>query len=282
LKLANLELKNPLMNASGICSCYPSLLKTWEKAGIGAVVTKAFGVEENPGNPGPVVIEPYPGAILNCMGFPNPGHKHFLEEMEKYDFEVPVIFQIYGRDKSEFSFLIKKSNPIADAYELNVSCPHAKEGGYQIGFEPKYLRKVLKDARKSTSKPISVKLPYYSADEEKLKEVVKIVEETKMDWITEINTVRAMDYSVEFGRPILSNKIGGQSGPSIHYMALAQIYKTREITNLPIVGSGGIVNYYDVKRMLGIGANAVQLGSGLLYYDSIDDFVKNILEGLKC
>ncbi len=90
-----------------------------------------------------------------------------------------------------------------------------------------------------------------------------------------------MDYSVEMGRPILSNEIGGQSGPTIHYPALAQVHETRKLTDLPIVASGGIVRAYDVKRFFGVGANAVQLGSGLLYYKSIEDFVKNILEGLK-
>jgi len=114
-----------------------------------------------------------------------------------------------------------------------------------------------------------------------LKEVIEIVEETEMDWITEINTLRAMDYSVEFKRPVLSNKIGGQSGPTIHYCALAQVFKTREITDLPIVASGGIVGAYDAKRFFGVGANAVQLGSGLLYHGGyrnnkhtgIEDFV---------
>ncbi len=279
MKLADLELKNPLMNASGICS-FPPLLKRWEKAGVGAVVTKSIGIESNPGNQGPVLIEPYPGAVLNSMGFPNPGYEYFLEEMEEYNFGVPIITSIYGRDENEFGFLVKKLEPVSDAFELNVSCPHAKRGGYQIGFEPKILKKSLKNARKSTEKPVSVKLPYYSADEKKLKEVIEIIEETEMDWITEINTVRAMDYSVEIGRSLFSNKIGGQSGPSIHYLALAQVYKTRELTDLPIVGSGGIVRAYDAKRFFGVGTDAVQLGSGLLYYDSIEDFVKNILEGI--
>lgn len=279
LKLADLKIKNPLMNASGICS-FPPLLKRWEKAGVGAVVTKSIGMEPNPGYQNPVVIEPYPGAILNCMGFPNPGCEYFLEEMKEYEFDVPVIVSLYGRDEYEFAFLAKKLEPVADAFELNVSCPHAKRGGYQIGFEPRLLRKSLKNARKSTEKPISVKLPYYSADDRKLKEVIGIVEETEMDWITEINTLRAMDYSVEIGRPVLSNKIGGQSGPTIHYCALAQVYKTRELTDLPIVASGGIVTAYDVKRFFGVGANAAQLGSGLVYYESIEDFVETVSSGL--
>ena len=289
MKLANLELKNPLMNASGVCS-FPPLLKRWEEAGVGAVVTKSIGIEPSPGNRGPVLIEPYPGAVLNSMGFPNPGYEYFLEEMKEYSFDVPVITSIYGRDEYEFGFLVKKLEPVSDAFELNVSCPHAKKGGYQIGFEPKILRKSLKNARESTENPVSVKLPYYSADERKLKEVIEIVEETEMDWITEINTLRAMDYSVEIERPIFSNKFGGQSGPTIHFCALAQVYKTRELTDLPIVASGGIVSAYNVKRFFGVGANVAQLGSGLLYYGEyrdnkhtgIEDFVKAILEGLKC
>ncbi len=282
MKLSYLELKNPTMNASGVCSSYPSILKRWERAGVGAVVTKPLKMEESPGNSNPTVIEPYPGVILNCMGFPGPEYKYFLNEIKEYEFEVPLIFQIYGKDEKEFGFLIKESEQYADAFELNVSCPHAKKGGYEIGFEPKILRRFLKKSRKSTDKPISVKLPYYSADERKLKDVVAIIEETEMDWITEINTLRAMDYSPAFGKPILSNEIGGQSGPSIHYCALEQVFKTRKLTDLPIVASGGIVNAHDAKRFFGVGANAVQLGSGLLYHETIEEFVKSILEGIKC
>jgi dihydroorotate dehydrogenase (NAD+) catalytic subunit len=282
LKLSNLELKNPTMNASGVCSSYPSLLKRWERAGVGALVTKPIRMEESPGYKNPTFIEPYPGAILNAMGIPGGDYKYSLNEIKQYEFEVPVIFQIHGKNEKEFGFLIKEAHPYGDAFELNVSCPHIDKGGYHIGFEPKILKKVLKKARKSTDKPISVKLPYYSADERKLKDVIEIIEETEMDWITEINTLRAMDYSPELGRPILSNKIGGQSGPTIHFCAQAQVFKTREFTDLPIVATGGIVNAYDVKRFFGVGANAVQLGSGLLYHENIEDFVKKILDGIQC
>jgi len=280
MRIATLELKNPVMNASGICSYPPSLLKRWEEAGVGAIVTKSIGINPQEYYKNPTVVEPFHGVILNAMGLPGPGYKNFREEMEEYNFEVPVIVSLHGKDEDEFGFLIRELNPVADAYELNVSCPHAKAGGYRIGYEPVLLRKLLKKARKSTDKPLSVKLPYYSADDRKLKEVVEVIEECEMDWITEINTLRSMAYSVEFGKPILSNEVGGQSGPSIHCCALAQVYMTRKLTDLPIVGVGGIVIAKDAKEFFGVGANAVQLGSGLLYYDTIEDFVKNVLSGL--
>jgi dihydroorotate dehydrogenase (NAD+) catalytic subunit len=164
-----------------------------------------------------------------------------------------------------------------------VSCPHAQSGGSGIGYEPEILEKVLKAARAATEKPVSVKLPPYMADQRKLEAVVRIAEQTGMDWITEINTLSAMDFSLEFGIPILSRGIGGQSGPSIHYIALAQVAKTRKLTKLPIVAVGGIVNSYDANRFLhpGVGANAVQLGSGLLYHKSIKSFVRKVLRCLK-
>jgi dihydroorotate dehydrogenase (NAD+) catalytic subunit len=279
MKLANLELKNPVMNAAGVCSFTP-LLKRWEKAGVGAVVTKSIGIKPQPGYNNPTLTEPFPGVILNAMGLHGPGYKAFLKEMKEYEFEVPVIVSLHGKDEEELSFLAKELEPVSNAYELNVSCPHAKAGGYQIGYEPTLLRKVLKKVRKSTDKPISVKIPYYSADERKLKEVVETIEECEMDWITEINTLRAMAFDAEMGRPVLSNKIGGQSGPSVHCPALAQVYKTRELTDLPIVGVGGILTAKDAKEFFGVGANAVQLGSGLLYHKSIEEFVKTVLSGL--
>jgi dihydroorotate dehydrogenase (NAD+) catalytic subunit len=280
MKFAGLELRNPTMNAPGVCSYPPSLLKRWEAAGVGAVVTKPVGMEARPGNKNPTLINPYYGVFINCMGLPGPGYKYFINELKKVEFEVPIIEQIHGKDEREFGFLVKYSHPYVDAFELNVSCPHAKTGGYHIGFNPEVLRKVLEESRKATDKPIGVKLPYYSSDDEKLKKVIDVIEETGMDWITETNTLRAMDFDPVLGIPILSNKIGGQSGKSIHFCALAQVYKTRELTDLPIVGSGGIENAYDAKRFFGVGANAVQLGSGLANYETMEEFVKTVLEGL--
>ena len=284
MKLAGLELKNPLMNAPGVCSYPPSLLKRWEAAGAGAVVTKPVGIEPRLGNKNPCLITPYQGVAINCMGLPGPGYKHFLSEFKEYDFEVPLIIQVHGKDESEFGFLLREARDYGDAFELNVSCPHAKTGGYHIGFNTKNLRKVLKESRKATDKPIGVKLPYYSSDDEKLEKVIDVIEETDMDWITEINTLRAMDFDPKLGIPILSNKVGGQSGKSIHFCALAQVYKTRQLTELPIIGSGGVEDSYDAKRFFGVGANAVQLGSGLASYhkkeDDIGSFVKAVLKDL--
>lgn len=282
--LAGLKLRNPTMNAPGVCSYPPSLLKRWEAAGIGAVVTKPVGIEPREGNKNPCLITPYQGVAINCMGLPGPGYKNFLNELKEYEFEVPLIIQVHGKDKNEFGFLLREANDYGDAFELNVSCPHAKSGGYHIGTDPEVLRDVLEESRKATDKPIGVKLPFYNTDDKKLEDVVRIIEETDMDWITEINTLRAMDFDPKLGIPILSNKVGGQSGKSIHFCALAQVYKTRQLTKLPIIGSGGIEDSYDTKRLLGVGANAVQLGSGLgSYYEAEDDietFVKTVLKDL--
>lgn len=284
MKLANLYLKNPTMNGSGICSWPPSMLKAWEEAGVGAAVTKSMGRESQLGYKNPTVVEPIPGVILNAMGLPGPGYKEFLKEMKEYKFSIPVIYSVHARDEYDFAFLVKKADNLADAFELNVSCPHSPHGkvsGYIIGYEPKILRKVLKKVRSATERPISVKLPYYSADNRKLKEVVQVIEECEMDWITEINTLSAMAFSDGLDTPILANKTGGQSGPSIHCCALAQVYRTRGLTDMPIVGVGGIVNSKDARDFFKAGANAVQLGSGLLYHKSnIGKFVKEVLSGL--
>lgn len=279
MKLAGLELKNHIMTASGICS-YPDMLKRMEIAGVAAVVPKTIGIEAREGYRNPTVVEPYHGVILNCMGRPGPGYKAFRSEMEEYSFNVPVIVSIDGKDENEFAFLIRELDSVADAYELNVSCPNVDIGGYHIGYEPVLLEKVLRESRKVTEKPLSVKLPYYSGDDRKLERVIRVIENSGMDWITEINTLRSMSYSVEMGRPVLSNIVGGQSGPSIHGCALAQVYNTMKLTDLPIVGVGGIVKSDDAKDFLSVGACAVQLGSGLMYYDTPEDFVAAVLSGL--
>ncbi|MFH0929150.1 MAG: hypothetical protein V1818_02210 [Candidatus Aenigmatarchaeota archaeon] len=276
MKLAGLELKNPLMNGSGICSNF-DMLKVWERSGVGAVVTKGTTVYENYGGSGVKATNPYHGLILNCMKNPSPGHKHFIMEREEYEFEIPLINQLLGMDGKEFSFLARKTEKVCDAFELNVSCSHSNYGGYRIGFKTKVLKDVLKKTRKSTDKPIFVKLPYYSSDYEKLRDVVGVIEDTGMDGITSMNSVGAMDYSPELKRYII---IGGQSGHSIHHMSLFQVRNIRKLTKLPIIASGGIVGSYDVKRFEGVGANAYQLGSGLAEYKTIDDFVKNVMKGL--
>ncbi|MFH1473825.1 MAG: tRNA-dihydrouridine synthase [Candidatus Aenigmatarchaeota archaeon] len=280
MDFACLELRNPTTNAPGVNSSTPDLLKSWEDAGIGAVVTKPIGMVARTGNPNPTLINPYPGVYINCMGLPGPGYKYFLNELSEYNFEVPVIIQIHGKDEKEFNHLISYAHDYGDGFEVNVSCPHAKLGGFHIGFDSYVLRRVLKESRKATDKPIGVKLPYYSSDDRKLEKVVRVIEETGMDWITEINTLRAMDYDPIVGKPRLSNTFGGQSGKSIHFCALAQVKKTRELTYLPIAGSGGVENSYDAKRFFGVGANVVQLGTGLEIYKNVEEFVKAVLKDL--
>jgi dihydroorotate dehydrogenase subfamily 1 len=276
MKLASLELKNPLMNAAGICSTLP-MLKKWEEAGVGALVTKSITKEECSGGSGVKVTIPYKGVVLNCMKNPNPGYDEFSRERKNYEFDVPLIVQIMGKDEKDFGFLERKLEDDSDGFEINVSCPHSDKGGYRIGFKPDLLKKVLNESRKSTDKPVFVKLPYYGTDYEKLEDVVRVIEEEKIDGITSMNTVGAMDYSPELGRFIK----GGQSGHSIHHLALFQVDNIRKLTDLPIIASGGIEKPYDIERFKGLGANAYQLGSGLANYNmSVERFVKKILDGL--
>jgi dihydroorotate dehydrogenase (NAD+) catalytic subunit len=262
-EIAGLKLANPTMLASGILGYTGLSLKSVIEAGAGAVVTKSMGLEPRTGYPNPTVVQVDCG-LLNAMGLPNPGISHFKEEMKELkNTGVPTIVSIYGYSSEEFAKVAETSAKMgADAIELNVSCPHIKKAGAEIGCDPLLLADVVKEVKKKVAKPVIVKLTPNVAN---IGEIAKTAEEAGVDAITAINTVKAMSIEIETGRPLLANKFGGLSGPAIKPIAVRCVYDVYRSVDVPVIGCGGITGWQDAIEFMLAGASAVQIGTAIAF-----------------
>ena len=247
------------------------------KSGAGAVVTKSIGIKTKKGYNNPKLIELEHG-ILNAMGLPNPGINNFKKEItELKKIKKPIVGSIYGSNTNEFETLCKKMQEYGvDAIELNMSCPHAKGYGLEIGSDPKLVRNIVSNSKKAVDIPIFVKI---SPNLMNIVEIAKAAEKGKADAIVAINTIKAMKIDLDIKKPVLYNKIGGYSGPAIKPIGIRCVYEISQNIDIPIVGCGGINTGEDAIEYMMAGASAIQIGSGL-YYREIDVF-KKICEEIK-
>jgi dihydroorotate dehydrogenase (NAD+) catalytic subunit len=262
-EIAGLKLANPTMLASGILGYTGLSLKSIIEAGAGAVVTKSMGLEPRTGYPNPTVVQTDCG-LLNAMGLPNPGISHFKEEMKELkNTGVPTILSIYGYSSEEFAKVAETAVKVgADALELNVSCPHVKKAGAEIGCDPLLLTEIVKEVKKRVNIPMIVKLTPNVAN---IGEIAKAAEEAGADAITAINTVKAMNIEIETGRPLLANKFGGLSGPAIKPIAVRCVYDVYRSVDVPVIGCGGIASWQDAVEFMLAGASAVQIGTAIAF-----------------
>ncbi len=262
-EIAGLKLANPTMLAAGILGYTGLSMKSVIEAGAGAVVTKTMGLEPRTGYPNPTVVQVDCG-LLNAMGLPNPGISHFKEEIKELkNTGVPTILSIYGFSSEEFAKVAETAVKIgADALELNVSCPHIKKAGAEIGCDPLLLTEIVKEVKKKVAKPVIVKLTPNVAN---IGEIAKAAEEAGADAITAINTVKAMNIEIETGRPLLANKFGGLSGPAIKPIAVRCVYDVYRSVDIPIIGCGGIASWQDAVEFMLAGASAVQIGTAIAF-----------------
>ena len=217
--LAGLKLANPTVLASGILGYTGDSMQRVAEAGAGAVVTKSVGIEPRPGYPNPTVVQAEAG-LINAIGLPNPGIDDFAEEIAyaKTVLKVPLIVSVFGYTAEEYATAAEKAVKAgADAVELNVSCPHVKDTGHEIGQNPKTLAEVVEKVKASVKKPVIVKLSPNVTD---IVEIAKTAVRAGADALTAVNTVKAMAIDVEAQMPVLSNVKGGLSGPAIKPIAL--------------------------------------------------------------
>jgi len=257
-----LRLANPTMLASGILGYATETLERIVEGGAGAVVTKSVGITPREGYANPTIVQTNCG-LINAMGLPNPGIDEFVKEIHeaKNTLNVPLIVSVYGFSTEEYAKVAKKAmNAGADAVELNVSCPHVKETGSEIGQNPKILTEVVEKVKAVVDKPVFVKL---SPNVTSIAETAEAAVKAGADAITAINTVKAMAIDTETAMPILSNKIGGLSGPAIKPIAIRCVYEIYEHVKVPIIGCGGITNWRDAVEFLLAGATAVQIGTAV-------------------
>jgi dihydroorotate dehydrogenase (NAD+) catalytic subunit len=281
IEIAGLKLSNPLILASGILGYTGMSLKNVIDAGAGAVVTKSMGLEPRTGYCNPTVVQTDCG-LLNAMGLPNPGISYFKEEMaELKKIKATTIVSVYGFSTKEFeetAIIAEKMG--ADAIELNVSCPHVKKAGAEIGCDPLLIIQIVKAVKKQVNKPVIVKLTPNVAD---IAEIAKAAEEAGADAITAINTVKAMVIDIETGMPILANKFGGLSGSTIKPIAVRCVYDVFREVNIPVIGCGGISSWQDAVEFILAGASSVQIGTSIAFkgvnvFSSIANGIKKYLK----
>jgi len=262
VSLADLRLANPTILASGILGYSAETLKSIVEGGAGAVLTKSVGLKPRVGYVNPTIAQTSCG-LINAMGLPNPGINEFVKEIReaKTVLDVPLIVSVYGFSGEEYAKVAKKAvETAADAIELNVSCPHVRETGSEVGQNPKILADVVGKVKAVVDKPVFVKL---SPNVTSIVEMAEAAVKAGADAITAINTVKAMAIDTETTMPILSNKIGGLSGPAIKPIAIRCVYEIYEHVKVPIIGCGGITNWRDAVEFLLAGATAVQIGTAV-------------------
>jgi dihydroorotate dehydrogenase (NAD+) catalytic subunit len=263
VEVAGLQLKNPVMPASGTYGYGREWLPFIKPNFFGAVVTKGVSLAPWTGNPPPRICET-PAGMLNAIGLQNPGVDQFIAEAIPFlrEYQVPVIVNLVGRTIDEYAEVARRldSIPEISGFELNISCPNVKEGGIAFGMDPAAAFDVTQAVRAATRKPLLVKLSPNVTD---IVLIARKVAEAGADGLTLINTLLGMAIDVEKRRPVLGNITGGLSGPAIKPVALRMVWQVYEAVKLPIIGVGGIVSATDAIEFIMAGATAVQIGTGM-------------------
>ncbi|MGP1569781.1 MAG: dihydroorotate dehydrogenase [Eubacteriales bacterium] len=262
VNIAGIELKNPVMPASG--TFMPkNTSEFYDITKLGAVVTKGVADTPWPGNPMPRIAETY-GGMLNSIGLQNPGAEQYIKEDLEFlkDKDVPIISNIAGHSIDEYVCTCQKlEDTNVDMFEINISCPNIEEGGMSFGTDPVMAAKVTSAVKKITKKPVIVKLSPNVTD---ITQIAKAVETAGADAVSLINTLLGMRIDINRKKPILANKMGGFSGPAVFPVALRMVYQVRRTVNIPIIGMGGIMTWEDAVEMIMAGADAVAVGTAAL------------------
>jgi dihydroorotate dehydrogenase (NAD+) catalytic subunit len=269
VQLPGLNLKNPVMPASGCFGFGREFSGFYDLSELGAIMIKATTVEPRFGNPTPRVAETSAG-MLNAIGLQNPGlHKVISEELPFLDqYDVPIIANVAGSTEEDYVAVAKEISKVSNvhALELNISCPNVKEGGITFGTVPEIAKKLTEKVKAVSQVPVYVKLSPNVTD---IVEMAKAVEAGGADGITMINTLVGMRINLQNAKPVIANKTGGLSGPAVKPVAIRMIYEVSQQVNIPIIGMGGIQNAEDVIEFFYAGASAVAVGTA----NFVDPFV---------
>ena len=260
VKLPGLNLKNPIIPASGCFGFGREYAELYDLSILGGIAIKSATLEKRFGNPLPRVAET-PMGMLNAIGLANPGVDVIKEKELPWlaQFDTEIMANIAGSKEEDYVEVIRRLNdsPVVKAYELNISCPNVKHGGIGLGMDPKLAAHVTRICKEAAEKPVYVKL---SPNVTNIVEIAKAVEEAGADGIVMINTMMGMRLDLRTGKPVLANVTGGLSGPAIKPVAIRMVYQVAQAVNIPIIGVGGITCAEDVLEFLLAGASAVEVG----------------------
>ncbi len=255
----SLQLSNPFLLASGILDENGYTMRRILDEGAAAVVTKSIGMEERSGYKPPIVSVDDP-IVINAVGLPNPGILNVGNEIKiAKKSGKPVVGSIFGKDVNEFVYLAGKMEEYGtDAIELNLSCPHVKGFGSEIGGDSSLVKEIVENVKGSVKIPVWSKL---SPNVTSLIDIARAASDS--DAIVLINTVRGMKIDIHSGRPVLTNRLGGLSGPSIKPVGIRCVYEVKSSIDIPVIGVGGIESAVDAIEYIMAGASAVQIGTAL-------------------
>jgi len=261
VELPGLNLKNPIMPASGCFGFGREYSQFYDLSTLGAIMIKATTVEPRFGNPTPRVAETSAG-MLNAIGLQNPGLDKVINEELTWleQFDVPIIANVAGSLEEDYVQVAKEisKSPNVHALELNISCPNVKTGGIAFGTFPEIAKDLTKKVKSVSEVPVYVKL---SPNVSNIVEMAKAVEAGGADGLTMINTLIGMRIDLKTGIPVLANKTGGLSGPAIKPVAIRMIHEVSQHVSLPIIGMGGVQSAEDVIEYFYAGASAVAVGT---------------------
>lgn len=266
VKIPGMTLKNPLITASGTFGFGKTISACYDLNKLGAITTKTITLEPRSGNKLPRIAEEN-GAYLNSIGLENPGVDAFLNNditwLEQNYPDLNVIANVGGSTTNDYVEVVKKlnTNNYIKAYEINVSCPNVKAGGILFGKDPHFLKELVCAIKAEANKPIYIKL---TPNVDDITILAKAAIDGGCDGLTLINTLVGMSICLKTKKPLLGNKIGGVSGPSIKPIAIKAVYDVASKYDVAIIGTGGVTNSKDVLDFIVAGASCVSCGTANL------------------
>ena len=253
VNLAGVELKNPVMTASGTFGSGEEYSEFVDLNRLGAVVTKGVANVPWPGNPTPRIAETY-GGMMNAIGLQNPGIDVFCERdipfLKKYD--TKIIVNVCGKTTEEYCEVVERlADEPVDLLEINISCPNVKEGGIAFGQNPKAVEEITREVKRRAKQPVIMKLSPNVTD---ITETAKAAEAGGADVLSLINTLTGMKIDIH-------RQAGGVSGPAVKPIAVRMVYQVANAVKVPVIGMGGITTYEDAVEFILAGATAVSVGT---------------------
>ncbi len=261
VNLAGIQLRNPVMTASGTFGYGEEFAEYVDMEAIGAFVTKGLSLKARAGNPTPRIVET-PGGMLNAIGLQNVGIDAFIAKKVPYfrSVNTPAIANFFGNTVDEYAEMARRLDEIPEVagLEINISCPNVKQGGIVFGADPSSAASVVSACREATKKPLIVKLSPNVTD---VVVMARACEDAGADALSLINTLIGMAIDLNRRRPVLANITGGFSGPAIKPVALRMVWQVAKAVRVPVIGIGGIMNAVDALEFMLAGATAVQVGT---------------------
>lgn len=277
VNIAGVELKNPVMTASGTFGSGAEYSEFVDLSKLGAVVTKGVANVPWPGNSTPRVAEVY-GGMLNAIGLQNPGIDVFVERdipfLRQYD--TKIIVNVCGRSTEDYCEVVERlGSEDVDLLEINISCPNVKEGGIAFGQDPKSVELITRKVKNCAKQPVIMKLSPNVTD---ISEMARACEAGGADGISLINTLTGMKIDIYRRKFALANKTGGMSGPAIKPVAVRMVYQAASAVKIPVIGMGGIATAEDALEFIMAGATAVSVGTANFFnpYATVE-----IVEGIE-